>query len=135
MSYFNKVFGVHQKLSRRARRIISQALSTSPSNVKLSIPSIVFIEIFDNCFEEEETANKLRYEFYEVIKSSPNIEVKAIEQEVLENILRIRDELSDHDIHDKIVLASAMMLDCPLITTDGPIINYIKKHNVVSFIS
>ena len=135
MSYFNKVFGVPQRLSRRARSIIGQALVTYPSNVKLSIPSIVFVEIFDNCFRKEETANRLRYEFYEVIRSSPNVEVKAIEQEVLENILKIRDELSDHDMHDKIVLASAMMLNCTLITTDGPIIDYIKKHNIVSFIN
>ena len=135
MSYFNEVFGVPQKLSRRARGIIGQALVTYPSSIKLSIPSIVFVEIFDNRFRDEENANRLRYEFYEAIRSSPNVEVKAIEQEVMENILQIRDELSDHDIHDKIVLASAMMLNCTLITTDGPIIDYIKKHKVVSFIN
>jgi len=134
ISYFNKVFAVPQKLSRKARLIIQQALSTYPSDIKLSIPSIVFVEIFDNFFLEEEIAAKLRYEVFELIKASPNIEVKPIEQEVLENMLNIGDELRSHDIHDKIVLASAIMLDCPLITTDEKLITYIRKHKVVSYI-
>lgn len=135
ISYFHRIFGVRQILSLRARRIIEEALLSSPSEVKLSIPSVVFIEIFDKWFVKEEIARKLQYEFFEVIKKSPNIEVKPIEQEVLENILKIGNELSGHDMHDKIILASAIMLNCPLITTDGKIIDYIKKSKVIPYIN
>ncbi len=135
ISYFNKIFGVRQKLSSISRRLIEEALLTSSSNIKLSIPSVVFIEIYDKWFVKEETARKLQYEFFQVIKKSPNVEIKPIEQEVLDNVLIIGDELASHDMHDKIILASAIMLECPLITTDTKIINYIKKHKPIPYMN
>jgi len=134
VSYFNEVFGVRQILTRRALRIIEKAFSPYPSETKLSIPSVVFIEIFDKWFKKEETARRIRYEFYELIQKSANIEIKPIEQEVLENVINIKDELSNHDMHDKIILASAIMLKCPIITTDRKIITYLKKHKVIPYI-
>jgi PIN domain nuclease of toxin-antitoxin system len=135
ISYFNEVFNVPRKLSTRGCLIIQQALSANPSNIRLSIPSVVLVEIFDKWFLEDEIASKLRYEVFEPIKGSPNVEVKPIEQEVLENMLKIGDELGNHDMHDKIILASAMMLNCPLITTDSKLISYIRNHKVVSYVS
>lgn len=129
--YFHRVFGVAQKLSTRARSLIDSALMSSPSPVKLSIPSIVFLEIFEKWFADEEMAMKLRYEVYETIMKSPNIEIKPIEQEVLENLLRIGDNLSNHDINDKLIVASAMMLRCPIITTDPEIIKYVKSSRII----
>jgi len=135
ISYFNDVFSVPQILSARARSIIHLAIDIHSSDVRLSIPSVVFLEIYDKYFVDEEIARKIRYEVFEPIKNSPNIEIKPLEQEVLENLLKISDELKSHEIHDKIVLASAMMLNCALITTDGSLIGYIKKHRVISFIN
>lgn len=134
VSYFHEVFDVRQILTKRALRIIEQAFMTYPSGIKLSIPSVVFIEIFNKWFRKEETARKIRYEFYELVQKSPNIEIKPIEQEVLENLILIEDELSSHDMHDKIILASAIMLNCPIITTDRKIISYLKKHKVIPYI-
>ncbi len=127
ISFFNDIFEVPQKLSARARGVISQALLKSPSEVKLSIPSVVFIEIFEKWIISEEFARKLHYEVYNIIIESPNIEIKPIEQEVLENLLEVRDNLSRHEINDKIIVASAMMLHCPIITTDPEIIKYVRK--------
>jgi len=135
ISYFHRIFGVPRILSSRACRVIERALISSPSEVKLSIPSVVFIEIFDKWFVKEEIARKLQYEFFETIKKSPNIEVKPIDQEVLENILKIGDELSSHDMHDKVILASAIMLNCTLITTDVKIIKYVEQHEAISYIN
>ncbi|MFC2122103.1 PIN domain-containing protein [Bacteroidota bacterium] len=134
VSYFYTIFGAKQILSPKARRIIEEALQSSNSNIKLSIPSVVFIEIYDKWFVREEAARKLKYEFYEVIKQSPNVEIKPIEQEVLNNVLMIGDELTSHDIHDKIILASAIMLQCPLITTDTKLIDYIEKHKPIPYV-
>lgn len=135
ISYFHRIFGVRQILSSRARGIIESALLSSPWEAKLSIPSIVFIEIFEKWFVKEEIARKLWYDFFVIIQRAPNIEVKPIEEEVLENMLRIGNELSGHDMHDKIILASAIMLNCPLITTDRNIIDYIKKSKVITYIN
>jgi len=135
VSYFSKEFKDTQKLSKKARTIIDNALSIYPLRVKLSIPSVVFVEIYDKWFRNEETAKRLRYEVFDVITKSPNIEIKPIEEEVLENVLKIGDELDRHDMHDKIILASAIMLNCPIITVDTKIIGYLKKHPIIPYIS
>lgn len=105
ISYFHKVFNVKSKLSKNARIIFDCALSNSIDNIKLSIPSVVFVEIFEKWFISEEFARKFYYEVYTPIIESPNIEIKPIEQEVLENLLRIRGNLSNHEINDKLILA------------------------------
>lgn len=135
VSYFSKEFQDTRKLSKKARTIIDNALSTYSIKVKLSIPSVVFVEMYDKWFRNEETAERLRYEVFNVITRSPNIEIKPIEKEVLENVLTIGDELDRHDMHDKIILASAIMLNCPIITIDTEIIGYLKKHPIIPYIS
>ena len=115
ISYFNNVFGESSQISRRARDIVSDALFTISGSVRLSIPSIVFVEIFEKWLRNEEFNAKFYYEIYKIILESPNIEIKPIELEVLENLLIIGGNLRNHDLHDKIILASAMMLECPLI--------------------
>ena len=131
ISYFNRVFDESQKISTRARRIIGQAFHSFPQDVKLSIPSIVFVEIFEKWITTDEFAAKFHYEVFQLVIQSPNIEIKPIEREVLDNLLLIGDSMSGHEIHDKIILASAMMLDCPLITIDTKIIDYVDKHRVI----
>ena len=102
-------------------------------NIILIIPSIVFIELFRKWFRNEELSSKIRYEIFERVRSRPNMEIKPIEQEVLENFIKIVDIESDYnfDNHDKHVLASAMMLNAPLITSDTKLIRYNKRKRVV----
>jgi predicted nucleic acid-binding protein len=113
---------------------MAEAFRTSPTDIKLSIPAVVFVEVFEKWLISEEFASRFHYEVFAPISESPNIEVKPIDQEVLENLVRIGGALADHDMHDKIILASAMMLNCPLITTDHAIIAYVKKNPVIPFI-
>jgi predicted nucleic acid-binding protein len=129
--YFSHVFEQPSKLSAKARQLFEHALNNSPSEIKLSIPSVVFVEIFDKWLINEEFAAKFHYEVFSAIVQSPNIEIKPIEREVLENLLKIGGSLSEHDIHDKLILASAMMLNCPLITTDSKIIESVNKYHVI----
>ena len=131
ISYFLKVFNVKSKLSKNARILFDCALSNSIDNIRLSIPSVVFVEIFEKWFISEEFARKFYYEVYTPIIESPNIEIKPIEQEVLENLLKIRGILSNHEINDKLILASAMMLNCPLITVDKSIIKFVSENAVI----
>jgi len=131
ISYFNTVFEVEPILSKKATVIFDCAFATSNDNIKLSIPSIVFVEIFEKWFVSEEFVRKFYYEVYTPIIGSPNIEIKPIDQEVLENLIRIRGSLSKHEINDKLILASAMMLNCPLITVDQNIISFVKENDVL----
>jgi hypothetical protein len=130
ISYFSDVFRRPPKISEKALRIIDSSFN---GNTVLIIPSIVFIEIFKKWFSSEERSNQIRYEVYERIKAQPNIEIKPLEQEVLENFIAITDIEPDYnfDNHDKQVLASAMMLQAPLITSDTNIIRYNKRKNVI----
>jgi predicted nucleic acid-binding protein len=131
IGYFDHVFEAPANLSMSTRSLIERALSTSPQEVKLSIPSIVFVEIFEKWLDCEEMAAKFHYEVFNLLARSPNIEIKPVEQEVLENMLEIRGTLADHEIHDKIILASAMMLNCSIITTDPKIREYVEVNGVI----
>lgn len=131
ISYFHDTFRENRDVSARTRRLITEAFRPYPTEVKLSIPSVVFIELFEKWFDSDEFAAKFHYEVFVPLSESPNIEVKSIDQEVLENLIRIGEPLRDHDMHDKIILASAMMLNCPLITTDQAIIDYVIIHPVI----
>ena len=123
INYFHSLFNEEDKLSNITRSIITRAFNKS-GDVILIIPSIVLIEIYYKWFKSEEFARKFYYEVYIQITNSPYIEIKPIEKEVLENLLVINIK---HDIHDKIILASALMLECPIITYDRVIIKYVSK--------
>lgn len=131
ISYFDAVFKQPKVLSSKAQGLIEQALCNSSSIVRLSIPSIVFVEIYEKWFINEEFAQKFLYEVYTMIEQSPNIEIKPIEREVLENLHQIGGNLSHHDIHDKLIVASAMMLNCPIITTDSEIMKYVEENDAI----
>ena len=131
ISHFNSVFSQPSAISARAHALIDVALSPGPQNVQLSIPAVVFVEVFEKWLNEEEFAAKFYYEVMSPILDSPNIEIKPIEREVLENMLTIGAELSEHDVHDKLILASAMMLQRPLITSDAKVIQFVRKYKVI----
>ncbi|PHS11059.1 MAG: hypothetical protein COA78_10435 [Blastopirellula sp.] len=134
INYFHETFSRSSSISASTRRIYDKAFSTSEGSVRLSIPSVVFVEIHEKWCRTEEFSRKFYYNVFKRVCDSPNIEVKPIDREVLENLLRIRGSLEDHDLHDKLILASAMMLDCPLITCDSEIIKFNDEFNVVDII-
>lgn len=129
INYYNTVFGEKNLLSKKVRSLIDRSFSKS-GDVLLVVPSIVLVEIYYKWFRSQEFAQKFFYEVYIPLKESPFIEIKPIEREVLENLFIIS---IDHDLHDKIILASAIMLNCPLITFDRIIIEYVTKTKIIPF--
>lgn len=131
ISFFSEVFGDAPEfdgaplISQKARKALQEALSPSEGRVLLSVPSIVFIEIYEKWLRSEEFLRKFFYEVFTPLKQSPNVEIRAIDQEVLENLLTVDGCLAKHDLHDKIVVASAMTLECPIITVDPKIIEFV----------
>ena len=128
--YFKTVFNVSKELSTKAKKIISDSFDDN-ANIRLSIPSVVFLEIFEKWCRTSEQRSMIYYDVFIPIRDAQNIEIKPIDIEVLENLIYIGGELNDHDIHDKLVLASAMMLDCPLITSDAKIRTYVDKTRII----
>ena len=61
------------------------------------------------------------------------MEIQPLDKEILENFALITDIESNHnfDNHDKQVLAAAMTMQCPLITSDRPLIRYNQRKKVI----
>ncbi len=118
-------------LSNRVKRIIAEALFSGETDIRLSIPTIVFIEIYEKWLISKEFSRRFFYDVFMPITRSQNIEIRPIDREVLENLLQIGGILEGHDLHDRLILASAMALEAPLITTDREVIKYIRDNHVV----
>ena len=125
--YFSDVFGQGNFLTKNTNSILEQAFVSSTSNILLSIPSIVFVEIYEKFLVSEELMLRFYYEVFLTIKNAPNMEIRPLDKEVLENIVQIRGVLENHDLHDKIIVASAIVLECPIITTDGAIVRFSEQ--------
>lgn len=134
ISHFPSVFGRPSRLTKKAHHIISKGFDNYSSEIQLSIPALVFVEIYEKWITSEEFAEKFYYEVVRPILESTNIEIKPIEREVLECVLQIGGSLSSHEIHDKLILASAIMLNSPLITSDEAVIDYVNETKVIPYV-
>lgn len=131
ISYFSEIFEVPSTISTESIEIIDNAFYAK--TVKLIFPATVFIEIFNKWFTNAEIAEKIKIEIYHRIKNCENMEIQPFEKEVLENFILITgiEKKYNFDNHDKQILAAAMMLNCPLITSDECITRYNKRKRVI----
>ena len=130
ISCFSTIFKQQSQISEDAINLIQHAFQ-SDSDILLSIPSIVFVEIFDKWVVDDEFRAMFVSEVLEVVSQCPNIEIKPIDEEVLQMFISLSDSVVNLENHDKIILASAMALQWPLITSDSKIIKYVKKYKVI----
>jgi len=131
ISYFSEIFEQPSQISDNAIKLIDRAFYED--SIILIFPSVVFVEIFIKWLANEEKVAQIRFDVFEKIKSRGNMEIKPLEREVLENFIKIQDinKKYNFDNHDKQILASAMMLQCPLITSDQRLIRYNNQKNVI----
>ncbi|WP_306568114.1 PIN domain-containing protein, partial [Flavobacterium lindanitolerans] len=103
------------------------------TEIKLIFPSAVFIELFIKWFKNEELAARIKTEVYYRIKSRENMQIRTFDKETLENYMRIQNIEDNHnfDGHDKQIFASAMTMNCRLITSDERLIRYNKKQKLI----
>ena len=120
-------FNGSPSISKKARAAIQEAVFPLKGGVLLSVPSVVFIEIYEKWLRSGEFLRNFFYEVFTPLKQSPNVEIRAIDQEVLENLRIVDGCLTEHELHDKIVVASAMTLECSIITCDQKIIEFVRN--------
>jgi len=137
ISFFGDVF-THAKgyersplLTTRTKGAISEAVYSRHTRVRLSIPSVVFVEIYEKWLRSREFCRRFFYEVFAPLRESPNVEIRAIDREVLGNLLKIGGRLARHDLHDRLVLACAMSLDAPLFTTDEEVTKYVEESGAI----
>jgi len=134
ISYFNEIFGVGQILSKQAYGIIDDTFKNNYSLNRLSIPAMVFIEIFEKWLTYETIVNQFHSEVFVPVSESETIEIREIDKEVISVAMDLNYNLSDHDAHDKLIVSSAIILNAPIITTDTEIINFADLSGQISVI-
>jgi len=143
ISYFahifthHPIFDVKSKISPKGLSYIDTAFKDYNSRYLIIIPSVVFIEIFDKWFRgnniaDEEFRAMFIAEVFNPIKLAPNIEIRELDFEVLESFLDLKDENARLENRDKIVLATAVVLKSPLITSDTKLKEFQDKYKVIS---
>lgn len=134
ISYFPELFKEEPSISKKSLDIINNGFYIK--EVKLIFPSTVFIELFNKWFTSDENAEKIKIEIYYRIKSQENMEIQPFDKELLENFILITDIEKNHnfDNHDKQILAAAIALQCPLITSDMSLKRYNRLKNVIPLI-
>lgn len=106
------------------------------SKYLIIIPGVVFIEIFDKWFRgntraDEEFRAKFISEVFNRIKLAPNIEIRELDIEVLKSFLDLQDKNIKLENRDKIVLATDVILQSSLITSDTMLKEYCDKYKVI----
>ncbi len=88
------------------------------------------------CLNRQETIELIRK-----IQDNEYYEIAEYENTILDYILSLslghfhkktkNGDLENHDMHDKIIVASAMSLECPIITMDEEIIKYVTDTKII----
>ena len=105
----------NKRLSSNARILFEKAETGESSII---VPSIVLAELM-YLFEKQNSRDKFK-EVLKRIEIALNYEVCSLDTEVIDISSKI---ISVKEIHDRIIIATAKLLDCPLITKDEEIIN------------
>jgi len=113
-------------ISPAAKLAIEQALVSATTDVRLTVPSVALVEVYKNCLTDEELVSKFYYEVFIRLAQSPHVEIRALDREILENLVTIGGNLLSHELHDKLIVATARVLNATLITTDQAIQRYAR---------
>lgn len=135
ISYFSSVFNRSPRISERALALLDRAF-TYPDEILLSIPGVVFVEIFDKWFrgdtaKDEEFRAKFRAEVLERIIRAPNIEIREIDIETLEMFLSLEDPTINLENNDRLILATAAVLQARLVTSDAKVVDFVEKNATI----
>ncbi len=136
ISYFDFVFEQGSQISKKGLELIKNAFLTEHKTI-LIIPGVVFVEIFDKWFRNhngQEFRAKFRAEVFEPVRQAPNIEIREVDDEVLEMFLSLQDSDINLENRDRLILASAAVLKAPLITSDGKVIRFVNKHKIIPYV-
>lgn len=118
-----------------ALSLIDKALNGSISDIKIIIPNVVFIEIFDKYLGDPEFTNKFKYEFYlPIIKGEDvKVHVAPIDKEIIDNIFDCYIDDDNADLHDKLILSTSLKYknqNVVLFSSDSKIKKIITKNRL-----
>jgi len=106
------------QISEGGISIIRSAIFDYSSPYRVSFPCVIFIELRRLFLHDAEITSKFFFEIFTPILNSDFAEIREIDKEILINTLKLDGALEKHELHDKIVVSSAIALNCPVITSD-----------------
>lgn len=119
INYYNDYFGEADRLSQETRKFIDLCFDIYDEKYRLSIPSVVFLEIFDKFLNTQEKRKEFYYSIFSPLKNKEKIEIKSIERGVIEQFIGTSYKL---EMHDRIIYCSAKEINAVLVTSDSKII-------------
>lgn len=132
ISYFHEFLpGSNISISQESMELIDMAFYSMET--KLIFPSTIFIELYKKWFLSDEDAARIKSEVFLRIRNQENMEIQPFDKEILKAFVGIKDiePKFNFDNHDKQILAAAIVMQCPLISSDTNIIRYNKRKNVI----
>lgn len=124
ISYFDEQFGAGSTISRKGLDIVEEALESLHTPYRLLIPSIVFVEIMDKWFINEERQSQLYFNVFTRLVNCDNVAIRPLSCETLYILSTLHGSLHRHDLHDKLIVSVALEMDAFLMTSDGPVKTY-----------
>jgi predicted nucleic acid-binding protein len=119
ISYFSEIFGTEQSLSGRGRNCFEGAFGYGDCGIRMVIPSVVFLEIYDKWMSDEESAARINSQIFRLAESKEYIEIRPLDREVLEATAKLSVLLDGHEVNDIIIFATAVVLGWPLVSSDS----------------
>ncbi|MFT3747220.1 MAG: PIN domain-containing protein [Agriterribacter sp.] len=135
ISYFNQVFLENSTISGKTLSIMKRAFDSGVG--KMIIPSIVFIELYYLFADNREMTKRIYYDVFYKIKELDNFHIHSLDKEVLNEFISIDNFLDNEkfDNHDKQILATAIVMNCTLITSDSRIKAYNDRRKKVDILN
>ncbi|QPC83663.1 hypothetical protein G4Y79_04580 [Phototrophicus methaneseepsis] len=135
VSYYHEIFDDLSRISAKGMRIIADAVDYGGNDgTLLIIPSVVFLEIFDNWCRVEKSEDELRAQIFSDIfiplRDLTNVEIREIDLELLHKFLELDDMKINLENRDRIILATALILEADLITTDSKIKDFVSHYGL-----
>jgi PIN domain nuclease of toxin-antitoxin system len=125
--YFSELFNQSNCNSNKVNRIIDEIIKDPFTTKRLVVPSIIFVEIFDNFCHTAIDSRRIYFDCFVPLDDCDNVEIREIDKEVVDSLLGIQGELASHEINDKLIVATGLVLDRVVITKDPVIQRFAKQ--------
>lgn len=129
--HFARFFKQPNLNSERVNVVFHQVLNNPLTDLRLVIPSVVFLEIFDKFCRTESDAARIYYECFVPLEACPNVEIRELDKEVIEMLISLGDVLKSHEVNDKIVVATSAVLECVLFTKDPVVQEFSRNTDLI----
>lgn len=135
INYHFSFFEEPNKISKKTRILIDNCYDNNATDYKLIIPSIVFVELRRKFLISSEKINKFKYEVFIPTINAEKINIREIDIEVMTEFLKFDNYGISFERMDKIVVATALVMNSCVISYDTKIEEYAQKSGKIKILT